>query len=195
MDIVEAPPMSNNRRLIRMTVLVSAALLGFLIVVVWHIAGQRLATLGQTSEKGSAARPATMAPDFDILLYGSTAHFRLSDYRGQGVVINFWASWCHPCREEMPLLEETWLTYQDRGIVFIGVNVSDTEEKATAFLREVGVSYPNGLDAGGEVSGQYHVIGLPQTVFVAPDGSISHTIMGRVTQDTLIRAIEEILPE
>jgi cytochrome c biogenesis protein CcmG/thiol:disulfide interchange protein DsbE len=179
--------------LTRTSAFVSVVLLGLLIVLIWNIAGQRRATGGMAASRGGPS--ASPAPDFDIPLYGSDVHFRLSDHRGQGVVINFWASWCHPCREEMPVLEEGWRTYKDRGIAFIGANVSDSEEKAAAFLREIGVTYPNGPDPGGEVSALYHLSGLPETFFVTPDGVVAQRVIGGVTAEGLSEAVDAILPK
>lgn len=169
--------------------------LGLLIVLVWNVAGHRRAAGGVAASKGGPTVSASPALDFEIPLFGSDGHFRLSDYRGQGVVINFWASWCAPCRKEMPILEQGWRTYKDRGITFIGVNVSDSEEKAAAFLREVGVTYANGPDPGGEVSALYHLIGLPETFFVTPDGVIAQRVIGGVTEERLKEAMKAILPK
>jgi len=170
-------------------------LVGVLTVSAWSITGCQRATGGTAAGKGNRATSASPAPDFEIPLFGSEAHFRLSDHRGQGVVINFWASWCTPCREEMPILEEGWRAYKDHGIIFIGVNVSDSEEKAVAFLQEVGVTYPNGPDPGGEVSALYRLIGLPETFFVTPDGTIAQRVIGGVTEERLEEAVKGILPK
>ena len=79
------------------------------------------------------------------------------------MVINFWASWCPPCREETPLLERTWRSYKYQDVLFVGVNIQDTEEDARVYLEEFDITYPNGLDRHGKVTVDYGIIGLPVT--------------------------------
>jgi thiol-disulfide isomerase/thioredoxin len=86
---------------------------------------------------------ARQAPSFTLTLFDGKM-IRLEDFRGKAVLINFWASWCIPCRAEAPALESAWQTYKDRGVVFIGVNIQDKEENARAFMKEFGVTYLNG---------------------------------------------------
>jgi cytochrome c biogenesis protein CcmG/thiol:disulfide interchange protein DsbE len=105
----------------------------------------------------------------------------LAALRGQGVVVNFWASWCAPCRVEAELFEEAWRAEADRGIVFIGVNSQDTTEGALAFLDEFAVSYPNGPDVEGEWSRGFGVAGLPTTFFIDPQGKIQAVVWGPIT--------------
>jgi cytochrome c biogenesis protein CcmG/thiol:disulfide interchange protein DsbE len=92
-----------------------------------------------------------LAPKFALPLFsGST--FSLAEQRGKVVVVNFWASWCVPCRQEAPLLESTWRKYKDRGVVFVGVDYVDTDREALAFIKEFDVTYPNGPDMGTEAA-------------------------------------------
>ncbi|MGQ0602208.1 MAG: TlpA disulfide reductase family protein, partial [Anaerolineales bacterium] len=87
------------------------------------------------------------APDFALTTFDGET-LRLSDLRGQVVVINIWASWCVPCRDEAPVLERVWREYRDRDVVFLGVDYADTEREARAFIAEFGLTYPNGPDVG-----------------------------------------------
>jgi cytochrome c biogenesis protein CcmG/thiol:disulfide interchange protein DsbE len=120
--------------------------------------------------------------------------FQLSHYRGQGVVINFWASWCYPCRQEMSLLESSWRTYREQGVVFVGVDVWDTEADAKEFLQEFDVTYPTGLDTTSEIAKLYALQGVPTTLFIAPDGTINHIIFGLLNPESLTNAVAEIIP-
>lgn len=114
---------------------------------------------------------AGMAPDFTITSFeGET--ITLSDLRGQVVIINFWASWCPPCREEAPYLEATWRKYQDQGVVFIGVDYVDTEKEALAYIEEFGITYFNGPDLGTRISQDYRMDGVPETYYVAKNGEL-----------------------
>ena len=115
---------------------------------------------------GSAAR------DFELtLLDGETV--ALADYRGKVVVLNFWASWCVPCRWEMPYFQEMWEEYEAQGVIFVGVAVSDEEAEATEFATGIGVTYPIGLDATGKITRDYRITSLPTTYIIDRNGNES----------------------
>lgn len=103
----------------------------------------------------------------------------LADLRGQGVVVNFWASWCDPCRVEMPLLAEAAQTNQGQ-ITFVGVNILDREPAARAFLAEFGVTYPNGPDPGNRWARQFGTSGVPATFFIDGEGVVRSVVLGPV---------------
>jgi cytochrome c biogenesis protein CcmG, thiol:disulfide interchange protein DsbE len=122
----------------------------------------------------------------------------LEGLRGRVVVVNFWASWCVPCREEMPALEEVSRGYAeaDKPVTVIGVDASDVRSEASKFLTEVGVTYPTVYDQQGlrgGVAASWSVTGLPQTWFVARDGSRAGRIAGRVQVDDLRSRVDELL--
>ncbi|HXF60557.1 MAG TPA: TlpA disulfide reductase family protein [Caldilineaceae bacterium] len=103
----------------------------------------------------------------------------LTDLRGQGVVVNFWASWCEPCRVEMPLLAEA--AQANRGqIAFVGVNVLDSEPAARAFLAEFGVTYPNGPDTDDRWARRFGADGVPATFFIDSEGVVRSVVLGPV---------------
>jgi cytochrome c biogenesis protein CcmG/thiol:disulfide interchange protein DsbE len=87
------------------------------------------------------------APDFTLSLFDG-GQITLGDLRGQVVVLNVWASWCPPCRDEAPVLERAWRAYRDRGVTFVGVDYMDTEPAALAYIAEFDITYPNGPDLG-----------------------------------------------
>ncbi|MEM0910066.1 MAG: TlpA disulfide reductase family protein [Pseudomonadota bacterium] len=122
--------------------------------------------LGALSAQTSAAE---MAEDF-VLKSKDSGNMRLSDQRGNIVMINFWASWCGPCREELPLMEDLYQEYQDLGFEILAVNVDDQESKADVLLNDIEVSFPVLYDTSGEVSQLYNVSAMPTTVFVDRDG-------------------------
>jgi len=105
------------------------------------------------------------APDFTLRSFTGSP-IVLSAYRGKPVVLNYWASWCVPCREEMPNLERAWREFRDRGVVVLGVNVADDYDDAALFLRKLAITYPNVFDPEQTRLNTYGVAGLPTTFFV-----------------------------
>ncbi len=130
------------------------------------------------------------APDFTVPLYGG-GEFTLSDYRGQVVVINFWASWCAPCGEEAPDLEAAWQAYRDQGVQFIGVDYVDAEANALEYIERYGITYPNGPDLGTRISDAYHIRGVPETFIVDPQGRVAFYAARPLTFEELSAEIEK----
>ena len=146
----------------------------------------------QRLQAGIVPKPNTVAPDFQLTTYdGKPVH--LADYRGKVVVVNFWASWCVPCRDEQPELEALWKRYQDRGVVFLGIDIQDDEHDGLAFIRQFGVSYPNAPDPSGSVSINYGVVGVPETYVVNRQGTIAQKVVGPVSASQMIPMLEELL--
>ena len=135
-----------------------------------------------------------LAPDFKITSFeGET--LTLSDLRGQVVVINFWASWCIPCRDETPYLERIWRIYQDKDVIFIGVDIQDTIKEALGFIDEYDVTYFTGPDFGSEIAKAFNLRGLPQTFFIAKNGEINSVIVGELIPPELEEKLDELLTE
>ena len=158
-------------------------ILGFLALLGWGLV-----------QVNSGQVDSGIAPDFTITSFeGET--ITLSDLRGQVVIINFWASWCPPCREEAAYLEATWRKYQDQGVVFIGVDYVDTEKEALAYLEEFDVTYFNGPDVGTRISHDYRIDGVPETYYVAKNGELRGVKIGPLAAPELDEKIEELLVE
>lgn len=134
------------------------------------------------------------APDFTLQDFDGRS-VTLSDLRGQVVVINFWASWCPPCREEAAYLERTWRKYKDQGVVFIGVDYVDTEKAALAYIEEFNITYINGPDLGTRISDAYNIQGVPETFFIARNGEVRGMHIGPIYSPDLDEKIEELLAE
>lgn len=115
----------------------------------------------------------TQAPDF-TLKSRDGKNVRLSDLRGQVVLLNFWASWCGPCRQEMPILDEIHNKYKNLGFSVLGVNLDAKSSKAINYLKDTPVSFPVLYDPKGEVSGQYGVQAMPSTVVIDKDGNVRY---------------------
>lgn len=111
------------------------------------------------------------APDF-TLKSNSGKNIRLSDLRGQVVMINFWASWCGPCRQEMPILDDLYKRYSKLGFTLIGVNVEQDSSKANAYLKDIPVSFPILYDTANQTSKLYNVNAMPTTVMVDRNGNM-----------------------
>lgn len=124
------------------------------------------------------------APDFSARTLEG-ASIRLSDLRGRAVIINFWATWCEPCRAEMPLLDDRAVALAERGLVVLGVNFDEPEESVRAFRDELGLSFPIVLDPGGQVQSLYRVIGYPTTYFVDAGGVIQAIHLGVMDEGRL----------
>jgi cytochrome c biogenesis protein CcmG/thiol:disulfide interchange protein DsbE len=132
-------------------------------------------------------RPAAL---FSLALFDG-GRFSLGDQRGKVVIVDFWASWCFPCREEAPLLESTWRAYRDRGVVLVGVNFQDEEDAARAFIREFDLTFPNGRDVGSRIAIDYGVYGIPELFFVTGERLIAAKHIGLIGRPTLEARIEE----
>lgn len=135
-----------------------------------------------------------IAPDFTLTSFAGQT-LTLSDLRGQVVIINFWASWCPPCREEAPYLEQTWRKYQDQGVVFIGVDYVDTDDKALAYIEEFDITYFNAPDIGTRVSQAFNIQGVPETYYIAKNGELRGVKIGPLSPPELDNKIDELLAE
>lgn len=155
---------------------------------------------------GSHAVSGNSAPSFELALLDGSGVLSDEDLRGKPVVINFWASWCIPCREEAPLLEETWRAYKDQGVVFLGVNIKDAESDARRFVDDFGITYPQVRDLDQSLTQEFGVKGLPETFFVdhrwtfvgaisgAQTGDQQGTvILGAISEDELVSNVEILI--
>lgn len=151
-----------------------------------------LLAYGFTREPKDIASPllGRPAPAFSVALFdGSTV--RLEDLRGKIVFVNFWASWCPPCRTEAPVLEEAWRKLKGANVVFLGINTQDKEEAARDFLEEFSITYPNGRDPGGKIAIDYGIWGLPESFFIDGAGRITYKHVGAIGWDTILAKTAE----
>jgi len=168
----------------------SANVIGVVIVAALLFLGAIFA-FGLANQRQTQPRSG-LAPDFTLtLLDGSQV--RLSDLRGQVVVVNFWASWCAPCRQEAAELEAAYQQYKGKGVEFLGIAYTDTERNAKAYLAEFGITYKNGLDYKTAISEQYRITGVPETFIIDRKGEISDFVMVPLTLSQLNTLIERAL--
>ncbi|PCI44628.1 MAG: redoxin [Moraxellaceae bacterium] len=117
------------------------------------------------------------APNFTLKSL-SGKNLKLSEFRGQVILLNFWASWCGPCRQEMPVLEEIHNRYKDLGFTVLGVNVDEDSEKAKQLLKDIPVSFPVLLDIQNHTSELYHLEAMPTTILIDRDGTMRYLHKG-----------------
>ncbi|MGC9399387.1 MAG: TlpA family protein disulfide reductase [Anaerolineae bacterium] len=170
----------------------------WLVGLLWVSAGCQSPTstpvVADATAETPTPTPRPPAPDFTLeTLQGET--LQLADYRGQVVLVNFWASWCPPCQEEMPTLEAYYQAHKDEAFVIIGVNVKDSPDAVNAFLEDHSVSFPLVLDREAKVAGAYNVTGLPTSFFVDREGRMMGFWPGMVTRTFLENNLTQLLEE
>jgi len=136
------------------------------------------------------------APDFTLKSRGG-ANIKLSELRGQVVMINFWASWCGPCRQEMPLLEQIYQHYQPMGFTLLGINVEEDSAAADKVLKEIPVSFPVLYDNRNRVSESYQVRAMPSTILIDRDGQVRYLHQGYKSgyEDAYQEQVRELIRE
>lgn len=150
-------------------------LLALLVIALLH-AGVAVAADAPQQTLPALAKPFP-APGFT--LQGEDGKtYRLKDYRGKVVVINFWATWCPPCRFEMPSLERAWNQLKDQDVVVLAVDVGETADVIFEFTGTYPMSFPLPMDLDGAVTKQYPITGLPTTYIVNPEGMVTHRAVG-----------------
>jgi DsbE subfamily thiol:disulfide oxidoreductase len=174
--------------------LVLTALVGGLAA--WLVMGQGAQRILE-SLPGNAPRPVEVgnpAPDFRLATPDGSS-LALSELRGKVVVLNFWATWCVPCRDEMPALENVFQKHGSRGLVVVGIDVQESADKVLAFLPEVGVSFPILLDSDTRLATRYRATGLPATFIVDRRGVVRDIRLGPYTEEMLMPRLEPLLQE
>jgi len=135
---------------------------------------------------------AKQAAPFTLTLFDGRT-IRLQDFRGKAVFLNFWASWCPPCRAEARALEAAWQKNKEPDVVFLGIDIQDTEEDARVFVQEFGVTYMNGRDPSGKIAVDYGVWGIPESFFINPQGRITYKHVGGIGASTVEAKLDEAL--
>ena len=171
-------------------------LLAFLGILVWASLQTRGTPggMGINTDFGVVEIDAAPARDFTLeLLDGDT--LTLSDLRGKVVMVDFWASWCTPCRQEAPVLEQVYQEYDRAEVEFIGVNIWDLEDNAPQYVADFGLTYPSGVDAPGAIAIDYGVRGIPEKFFIGRDGVVRQKFVGPMRPGPLRETLDNLLAE
>jgi len=134
-----------------------------------------------------------VAPNFDLSRLDQPGRLTLSDLRGKAVVLNFWASWCLPCKKEAPLLDAAWKRWRSKGVIVLGVDANDFSGDARSFMRRYGITYPVVRDGEGAWIDDYGLTGFPETFFVRPDGHLSSWTQGQLDEGEIQTGIRGAL--
>jgi cytochrome c biogenesis protein CcmG/thiol:disulfide interchange protein DsbE len=158
-----------------------ALVLALLGLLVWKIA----------ADDAPVARVGAPVPHFDLPALSGGGRVTVSEFRGRPMVINFWATWCGPCREEAPLLENAWQQYRNRGVAFIGIDMRDFHGDSQKFVRKYRISYPIAYDGPAKLWEKWGISGLPETFFVGRDGKIVDHRIGVFEDEAELQAAIE----
>jgi cytochrome c biogenesis protein CcmG/thiol:disulfide interchange protein DsbE len=194
-EIREPRPNIRGRRLA--ATLLVAVVLFIALAIGWAAARGG----GSRGVLGTAERPAVAvaihepAPDFELPLLGHNGStIAISSLKGRVIVLNFWASWCLPCRDEAPGLRSAWEGFRgQQGVLFLGVNEMDDEAGALAFQREFHMTYPSVFDPAASLAADYGFFGLPVTYVIDAQGVMRYRFAGSVTESALVDAVRSLL--
>jgi cytochrome c biogenesis protein CcmG, thiol:disulfide interchange protein DsbE len=186
-------PMRKNKRKRRIVIFCVVSLLniGLLALILTQL-------LTPATHSVSDPLVGHSAPNFSLEMLHSDSGksaLSLSNFKGKPIVLNFWASWCQPCKEELPLLENAWkqMQAQKKDIVFLGIDFQESSSDATSFLKQYGITYLVGLDANGSIASKYRVTSLPQTIFIDRDGTVTSREPQELTAQELSQNLQSIL--
>ena len=181
------PAAAPTRRWLPRAWYVAAAVVPILLLVMWG--GWLLIGADR-----AGAQIGEQAPDFTLTdLDGNQV--RLSDLRGRPVIVNFWASWCVPCRDEFPLLADAVAAHAGQGLALVGIVYDDNAEAARQFMDEFGASWPALTDPDGAVARRYGIFGPPETFFIGRDGTVVGRQIGELNSSDMQRQLRGILDE
>ncbi|MEP6973787.1 MAG: TlpA disulfide reductase family protein [Actinomycetota bacterium] len=187
-----------DKRLIRRLVTFQIVLLAAIAVTalafieVRNRGTQGISSFGIANHTAIGDAQDSPAPSFSIeSLDGGTVS--LEAFRGHLVVLNFWATWCTPCRQEAPAFSRLSRVYEDQGVRFMGMNERDDRYAAQAFVREFKLPYPSGFDPAGSLVDDFALYAMPTTFLIDPAGTIRYRFVGYLDESTLRSAIDDLL--
>jgi cytochrome c biogenesis protein CcmG/thiol:disulfide interchange protein DsbE len=169
---------ARRARLVAQGVAIGLVALLF-ILLVWALATEEGGDLAAAAARGDFPE----APDFTLERLDEDGELTLSSLQGKAVVLNMWASWCFPCKEEAPILEEAWQEHRGRGLVVVGVDTKDFRRDGRDFVRDHDLTFPIVFDGPGEMWDTYGLTGLPETFVIDREGRVVEAMVGGVNTD------------
>lgn len=146
-----------------------------------------------TKEKTAVLQVGDEAPDFVLVDMNGEKH-QLSDYKGQGVFLNFWGTWCKPCEREFPLIDKQFQQLKDEGLQILAVNIGESDFIVQKFINRKGLTFPVLIDNHKSVMETYNINPLPTTFLINPEGKIENIITGEMNEETIKKYMEQIMP-
>ena len=175
---------TKQKRFIMRTVILSVLVLAIVYTIFNNATKEKVAVLSIGDE----------APDFTLVDLNGEEH-RLSDYKGQGVFLNFWGTWCKPCVKEMPAMDRQYEIYKEQGVQILAVNIAQSDFEVERFASQYGLDFPIVIDKTKSVLEAYNIDPLPSTLLINPDGKIEQIIRGEMTEQDIAGFMEQIRPE
>ncbi len=188
---IESTHKNKNRHKMVIFSLVSLVNVGLLALILTQI-------LTPATHSASDPLIGHPAPNFMLVLLQTDSRnsdLSLSDLKDKPIVLNFWASWCQPCKEELPLLENAWkqMQTQKKEVVFLGIDFQESSNDATNFLQQHNITYLAGLDTDGSIANKYGVTSLPQTIFIDRKGIVTSRAPQELTAKELSQGLQSIV--
>ena len=175
---------TKQKRFIIRTVILSVLALAIVYTIYNNATKEKYEVLGVGDE----------APDFTLVDLNGKEH-RLSDYKGQGVFLNFWGTWCKPCAKEMPAMDRQYEVYKDQGVHVLAVNIAQSNFEVERFAKQYGLDFPIVIDKTKSVMEAYNIDPLPTTLLINSEGKIEQIVRGEMTEQDIAQFMEQIRPE
>ncbi|MCK1997423.1 thiol-disulfide oxidoreductase ResA [Psychrobacillus psychrodurans] len=147
-----------------------------------------------SKEKSGVLQVGDVAPDFALVDMNGEKH-QLSDYKGQGVFLNFWGTWCKPCEREFPIMDKQYQEVKDQGLQILAVNIGESDFVVKKFMNRLGITFPVLIDNNKSVMETYNINPLPTTFLISPEGKIEKIITGEMSEENIKKYMEQILPK
>ena len=173
----------RRRQIIRLIILVIMA--GAIVFTIYN---------SITKEKREVLQVGDAAPDFELVDMNGETH-QLSEYKGQGVFLNFWGTWCKPCEREFPIIDKYYQEYQDEGIQVLAVNIAESDFAVQNFIDRKNLTFPVVIDKNKSVMSTYNINPLPTTFLINPEGEIEKIITGEMSDEDILNYMNQIMPE
>ncbi|RTQ94481.1 thiol-disulfide oxidoreductase ResA [Lysinibacillus telephonicus] len=147
-----------------------------------------------TKEKVEVLQIGDEAPDFELIDLNGEKH-RLSEYKGQGIFLNFWGTWCEPCKREFPIIDRQYHEYKEKGVQVLAVNIAESDFAVQNYIDSKGLTFPVVIDKNKSVMEAYNINPLPTTFLVSPEGKIEKIITGEMNETIIKQYMEQIMPD